>query len=53
MEYSMQVDEFEIDNEPQSDEEIRRRLGWYLVPFNAADININVDAQAINDSQSR
>lgn len=39
MEYSMQVDEFEIDNEPQSDEEIKRQLGWYLNPENAAIIS--------------
>lgn len=43
MEYSMQADEFEIDADPQSDEEIRHQLGWFLVPFNASDINISVD----------
>lgn len=37
MEYSMQAEEGldGISSDPQSDEEIRRQLGWYLVQENA------------------
>ena len=32
-----------IDRDPQSDEEIRRQLGWYLVPGNDDNMNHTVD----------
>ena len=32
-----------IDSNPQSDEEIRRKLGWYLVPENSDNMNHTVD----------